>query len=175
VDISTTYKYKGLEHSAVIVLDAVKRTYPLIHPNWVFLRVFGDSIGVIEEEERRLFYVAITRSKDSLALVTETPTESPYLGDIRSHTSLNNSLSWADLAPAPSLDGARLEIRVFDAYDVRSHLRDLGYRWNNAEKYWHRAVLAEEFSFDVLLGQPRARDGIGVEVYSETGELLHAR
>jgi DNA helicase-4 len=44
----------------VIVLDAVKRSYPLIHPNWVFLRVFGDSIDSIEDEERRLFYVATT-------------------------------------------------------------------------------------------------------------------
>jgi DNA helicase-4 len=174
VDVSTTHKYKGLERSAVIVLDAVEKSYPLIHPHWVFLRVFGDSIEAIEGEERRLFYVAITRSKDSLTLVTETPTESPYLGDIRRHTHLN-SFSWADLPPAPSLDSARLEIRVFDAYDVRGHLRDLGYRWNGAEKYWHRAVLAEGFSFDMLLGQPWARGGVRVEVYSESGEILHTR
>jgi DNA helicase-4 len=151
VDVSTTHKYKGLQRSAVIVLDAVEKSYPLIHPNWVFLRVFGDSIDTIEDEERRLFYVAITRSKDALALVTETPIESPYLGEIRRHTHLN-SLSWGDLPPAPSLDGVRLEIRAFDAYDVRDHLRDLGYRWNGPKKYWHRAVLAEGFSFDLLLG-----------------------
>ena len=156
------------------MLDAVERSYPLIHPNWVFLRIFGDRIDAIEDEERRLFYVATTRSKDSLALVTETPTESPYLGDIRCHAHLS-SLSWADLSPEPSLDGAHLEIRVFDAYGVRDHLKDLGYRWNGAEKYWHRAVLAEGFSFDVLLGQPWAKGGGRVEAYSETGELLHSR
>jgi DNA helicase-4 len=60
VTSSTTHRYKGLEKLGVIVLDAVKRSYPLIHPNWVFLRVFGDSIDSIEDEERRLFYVATT-------------------------------------------------------------------------------------------------------------------
>jgi len=174
VDVSTTHKYKGGERSAVIVLDAVRKSYPLIHPNWVFLRVFGDRLDTIEDEERRLFYVAITRSQDSLALVSDTPTESPFLGEIRCHTHLN-SLSWADLPPSPSRDGAYLEIRVFDAYDVRDHLKDIGYRWNRAQKYWHRAVLAENFSFDVLLGQSWAREGVRVEVYSETGEHLHQR
>lgn len=31
VTISTAHKYKGLEKSVVIVLDAVARSYPLIH------------------------------------------------------------------------------------------------------------------------------------------------
>src|SRR4029450_9187279 len=34
VTISTTHKYKGLEQSAVIVLDALDRSYPLIHTTW---------------------------------------------------------------------------------------------------------------------------------------------
>ncbi|MBI1930089.1 UvrD-helicase domain-containing protein [Candidatus Poribacteria bacterium] len=172
VRVSTTHKYKGLEDSAVIVLDAVERSYPLIHPNWVFLRVFGDSIDHIEDEERRLFYVAVTRTKDSLALVTESLTESPYLGDIRRHVRLD-SLSWEQLAPVPSLDSTRIEIRVFNAYNVKDQLKDLKYRWNG--KYWYRAVLAEGFSFDALLGQPWAGGGVRVEVYSEMGELLYRR
>lgn len=174
VTISTTHKYKGLEKPAVIVLDAKERSYPLIHPNWVFLRVFGDSIKRLEDEERRLFYVAITRAEDSLALVTESLTESSYLGDIRRHVRLD-VLSWPELPPAPSLDGAHLEIRVFNAYDVKDHLKDLKYRWNSVGKYWYRAVLEEGFSFDALLSQPWARDGVRVDVWSETGELLHRR
>jgi len=39
--ISTTHRFKGLEEPAVIVLDAVQRSYPLIHPHWVFPRIFG--------------------------------------------------------------------------------------------------------------------------------------
>ncbi len=57
VKASTAHNYKGREKDAVIVLDADEGCYPLIHPNWVFLRVFGDTIERIEAEERRLFYV----------------------------------------------------------------------------------------------------------------------
>lgn len=172
VTLSTAHGYKGLERSAVVVLDALKRSYPLIHPNWAFLRVFGDGIDRIEDEERRLFYVAITRAKDSLALLTEAPSQSPYLGDIHRRVQLTE-LSWADLPPVPSLDSARLEIRVSNAYDVRDQLKDLKYQWNAAGKYWRRSVMAEGFSFDELLGQPWTKNGVRLEVYSETGKLLH--
>lgn len=174
VTISTAHGFKGLEQSAVIVLDAVRRSYPLIHPHSVFLRVFGDSIDRIEAEERRLFYVAITRAKDSLALLTETPSHSPYLDDIRRHVRLTE-LAWADLPPVPSLDSARLKIRVFGAYNVKDQLKDLNYRWNAAGRYWQRSVMAEGFSFDALLRQPWAVNGVRLEVYSEMEELLYWR
>lgn len=174
VTVSTAHRYKGLEKPAVIVLDATERSYPLIHPNWVFLRVFGDSIKAIEDEERRLFYVAITRAKDSLALVTENLRESSYLGDIRRDVRLD-VLSWDELPPIPSLDGAHLEIRVFNAFDVKDDLKKLKYRWKSAEKYWYRSVLEESFSFDTLLSQPWVGDRVRVEVWSEAGELLHRR
>ncbi len=135
VTISTAHGYKGLERSAVVVLDAVERSYPLIHPTWVFLRVFGDSIDRIEDEERRLFYVAVTRAKESLALVTESHMESSYLGDIRRHVRLG-SLAWEQLAPVSSLDGTRLVIRVLNAYDVKDQLKDRGYRFDGKEKFW---------------------------------------
>lgn len=174
ITASTAHGFKGLEQAVVVVLDAVKRSYPLIHPNWVFLRVFGDSIGQIEEEERRLFYVAVTRAKNSLALLTETPSESPYLNDIHHHVPLAKE-SWASLPPVPALDSARLEVRVLNAYDVKDHLKDLNFRWDRAGKYWCKSVMADGFLFDALLGQQWARSGVGIEVYSEMGELLHKR
>ncbi|MPZ49823.1 MAG: AAA family ATPase [Dehalococcoidia bacterium] len=173
---STTHRYKGLEKSAVIVLDAVERSYPLIHPNWVFQRVFGDSISQIEDEERRLFYVALTRAADSLALVTEKGRLSPYLQDIARSFQVP-SLQWAALPPVPSLENERLEVRVFHAFNVMDQLKDLGYhfRVSGDDKYWSRAIPAENFSFDTLLSQPWVKPGVGIQVYSEGGELLHKR
>jgi len=135
VTVSTVHQYKGREQRGVIVLDAIARSYPLIHPNWVFHRVFGDSIDRIEIEERRLFYVAITRAQESLALLTDTLGQSPYLEDIAADMSLR-PLRWEDLTPVPSLDTPRLEIKVFDAYAVRNQLKNLKYRWDAEEKCW---------------------------------------
>ena len=64
VSISTAHGYKGLENDAVIILDAIERRYPLIHPDWIFTQIFGSTVEAIIEEERRLFYVAATRSKE---------------------------------------------------------------------------------------------------------------
>ncbi len=174
VTASTVHKYKGREKAAVIVLDAVEGRYPLIHPNWVFFRVFGETIDRIEDEERHLFYVAVTRAKNSLALLTEMPSRSSYLDDINRRVQLND-LRWEDLPPVPSQERAYLEIRVFNAHHVRDRLKKLGYRWNPEERYWCKAVMAEGFSFDALLRQPWTVNGVRIKVYSETGKLLHCR
>jgi len=174
VTASTVHQYKGLERSAVVVLDAIDRSYPLIHPNWVFLRVFGETVDRIEAEERRLFYVAVTRAQNSLALLTERATRSPYVGDIDHRMSLHQ-LEWKEFPPVCSLDAPRLEIRVFNAYHVRDQLKDLKYSWDNTAKCWHRTVMAEGFLFDDLLQQPWAQEGVKIEVYSEAGRLLQQR
>jgi DNA helicase IV len=71
ITTSTVHKFKGLEKRAVIILDGVKRSYPLVHPSWVFMRVFGDSPSTITDEERRLFYVALTRAIEHLTIITD--------------------------------------------------------------------------------------------------------
>ncbi|SVE41451.1 uncharacterized protein METZ01_LOCUS494305, partial [marine metagenome] len=104
VSASTTHRYKGLESDAVIVVDALDRRYPLIHPDWKFQRVFGDTETQIEAEERRLFYVALTRATDSLDLITgEEDEQSPFLDALVTQVEW---ASWDDVPPVPSVDGA---------------------------------------------------------------------
>ncbi len=176
ITISTTHKYKGREREAVIILDATDSNYPLIHPHWFFQRVFKNSIDKIEREERRLFYVAVTRAMNSLALITEAQTQSPFIADINSHHPIE-TLRWDDLAPVSSLDSPRLEIRVFNkyTYDIRDQLKDRKFKWNESKRYWHKAVMAEGFSFDDLIGQPWANSGVEIQVYNESLELLYER
>lgn len=97
----TTHKYKGREQDVVILVDAVMGRYPLIHPAWIFQRIFDDELrdnsghsrsvlgdlekgtGLSEfhmdditlrkiiQDELRLFYVAITRAKTELYILAE--------------------------------------------------------------------------------------------------------
>ena len=171
VNVATAHSYKGREQSAVIVLDAPR--YPLVHPHWIFTRVFSDRVDRIVEEERRLLYVAMTRAMDDLVLLTETGRESPLIADIVGHDSTQR-LSWEGLATPPPVDGERVEVRIDNCMSVdqtKRLLKDLGYKWNS--QYWYRTFPAERFSFDDLLRQPWAAHGVCVTVHDATdGRLL---
>jgi DNA helicase-4 len=169
--VRTVHQYKGLEESAVIVLDTLQRRYPLLHPTWIFRRIFGDTIEQLEAEERRLFYVAMTRAKDALVLMTDTGAQSPYLSEITRRAPLT-LVSWADLPPPPSLNGPHVEVRVF-GYHVRKQLQRQGYCFEPKGGYWYTVMPAHVFSFDTLLEQPWLTSGVTIEVYAETGRLLH--
>lgn len=174
VSISTAHKYKGLEQAAVVVLDATEGSYPLIHPSWVFLRVFGDTLDKLEEEERRLFYVAVTRAANSLCLVTEGHRYSPYLQDIQQR-SAPEAAPWRQLPPAPSLDGPQVEVCVFEAFEVRDELRGLGYRWNPTLKYWSRSYPADTYSEAKLITKSWFRGKVQVEIRSDGGHVIRPR
>lgn len=170
VTISTAHGYKGLESDAVIVIDAVDSSYPLIHPSWVFLRLFGDSVAQIEGEERRLFYVALTRARQSLLLVNEKSKVSPFLRDVQKHHAVS-TLNWTALKPVAALDGAALELCVYNAYDVRDLLKNEGFRFSGGGKFWTRAVPTDTDIEAVLRGSAWFRPPVKVEV-TEDGELV---
>ena len=69
--VGTVHSYKGLEVDTVIILNTSDKDFPLIHPDWKYFRIFGDTIGKVLEEEQRLFYVALTRAKSQLWIVSE--------------------------------------------------------------------------------------------------------
>jgi DNA helicase IV len=79
VSCTTAHRSKGAEADVVIVLNIVERRFPIIHPDNELFHIFGTSMEQVYAEEERLFYVAITRSKQSLYLLTETGRESEFL------------------------------------------------------------------------------------------------
>ena len=101
ISISTTHKYKGLQGRLVVIIDAMEGRYPLIHPDWVLMRVLGDTIQKVIEEERRLFYVAMTRAKDALVIVTDGSAPSPFLEEL----DLEEKMIWNVSTKAPADDG----------------------------------------------------------------------
>lgn len=60
--LTTIHKSKGLEYDRVFIIDMVKNEFPMIN--------YDENPDVAIEEERRVFYVAMTRAKESLFILT---------------------------------------------------------------------------------------------------------
>lgn len=84
--ISTVHKYKGGESDVSIVLRATDRQFPLIHPDSALFSPLGETTERVIAEERRLFYVAVSRAREELILVTERGYESAFLEDALGRT-----------------------------------------------------------------------------------------
>ena len=172
ITISTAHKYKGLEKSVVVVLDAVARSYPLIHPDWVFARIFGDSPANITAEERRLFYVALTRAIDTLVIFTEGRSKSPFLAEIERTLALS-SLTWTDFPSVSAFSDRRLvvqvkqQVRTFKqsgTYAVKDQLQACRYNWHAVNKVWEKSFPEVAFSFDVVRNEVWATSAGGIDV-----------
>ena len=182
VTISTAHKYKGLEKKVVIVLDAVPRCYPLLHSDLMFTRVLGDTIERVIDEERRLFYVALTRAVEHLFILTEANNVSPFLEDLKSRKTIP-SLNWSDYPP---LVGSikRITARVGNqdgrggttTYAIKDLLKAEGYRWNTTGwKAWCRTCPAQNFSVQEFLTKAMwisRADGIELRFYDDLENML---
>lgn len=171
ITISTAHKYKGLERAVVIVLDAVASCYPLIHPNWVFSRILGDSPETIVLEERRLFYVALTRAIESLVIFTDQGSKSPFLADLE-RKQVARKISWDEFPP---VRGAitRLVVEVGNqvgrggaaTFAIKDSLKAAGYQWQNKGwPSWVKSYPAEGFSVKALESELWAAEADGIEV-----------
>ncbi|MGK2952451.1 MAG: 3'-5' exonuclease, partial [Thiobacillus sp.] len=79
IDAVTAHRSKGREAHTAIILDATERKFPMVHPDNLLFRPFGVTPSEVLEEERRLFYVAITRAEHRLIVLTDKHVQSPYL------------------------------------------------------------------------------------------------
>lgn len=85
VSYKTIHASKGLEAKAVFIIGLTEGSggFPDVWLDDAIFRVLKDvKYDMLLEEERRLFYVAITRAKDELFLITELGNESPFVDEI---------------------------------------------------------------------------------------------
>ena len=79
ITLSTIHSSKGLEYDTVYMVDVYDGRFPSSRPN-IFCRSKDSADG--EQEERRLFYVGITRAKNKLHLFKINERESSYIDEL---------------------------------------------------------------------------------------------
>jgi DNA helicase IV len=71
IEFCTAHSSKGREADIVVILNLVEGTFPSIHPSNQFFEIFGLTPSRVLDEEKRLFYVGITRAKKGLYVISE--------------------------------------------------------------------------------------------------------
>ena len=171
VTVSTTHMYKGRESEAVVIVDAIADRYPLVHPDGRFQAVFGWTTKEVVSEERRLFYVALSRAQTYVDVVVDRTT-SGFLKPIEgwlTPTCLN------DLDAPASLGGREVAVRVSNSFKYKDQLGLGGFHFKErpSTKYWCKVIRTENFDQE-RQGELFHLPGARYETYNEGGRLLEA-
>ena len=92
ISTMTAHGSKGQESHTVIILDATQRQFPKVHPDNLLFMPFGVTPRAVLDEERRLFYVAMTRAEHRLLVLTDKGAGSPYLSALGSRSAAGQAL-----------------------------------------------------------------------------------
>jgi len=173
ITVSTIHAFKGRESDTVVILDAVRGSIPFVHPHWQFTRIFGDSLDQLSADERRLFYVALSRAKRHLILLTEAHRESKYINELQ-ESGLTGLLKW-DEWPIPEYPSyGHLEIEVAGGYEFRSELRRSGFQFDFQHKVWRKQCNDRVLESVVLEAKELGNMGLIVRVIDDTGQRLYS-
>ena len=82
ISIKTMHTAKGLEADVVILLEINQGVIPMFHPDNELFEIFGEDIQINLDDQRRLFYVAITRAKKKLYILCEKDKKSDFLNNM---------------------------------------------------------------------------------------------
>ena len=175
LEVSTTHGYKGKEADVVILLDP--EAYPFVHPDSIFNTIFGDTFHSIQDDEKRLFYVGVTRPKKTLYLLSypsRYSDERPY------------KIKFLANAYPPSFDinriqsnllcGSRVVVRLTNrsgiygnggTFPIKDQLKALEFKWNEDRKIWsiflERGSINSPFEcVQYLNAQPWIRNADGI-------------
>lgn len=69
VEILTMHRAKGLEADVVIILEADDGIIPTYHQDTHLFEIFGETEQIVLDDQKKLFYVAITRAKEKLYML----------------------------------------------------------------------------------------------------------
>jgi hypothetical protein len=119
VRILSAHKAKGLEADVVLVANASDHLFgfPSKVENPDVLEPVRMSAGDAQAEERRLFYVAITRAMKRLHLIVRQALPSPYLAEIEGGSSFSRASDPSDVRVGSRFGGSFHVERLHDLSD----------------------------------------------------------
>ena len=142
---STIHKYKGQQADSIILIDFKEFRYPFIHPNFFFTKIFGDTLSSILKDELRLLYVALTRAKSKLYLVSD---KLQLPSSLSSFVIKVDPVNW-DIYPEikdfqKNTSSKYVTVRNAGSgggtFEIKELLKQSGYRWANGQTkaggYW---------------------------------------
>jgi DNA helicase IV len=185
--VSTIHGFKGLQADAVVVIDGSFHNYPLIHPLWIFDRVWGTSVRSIIEEERRLFYVAVTRAKSRVVIFSERDYESLYVKSLYKVNGVSRT-NWDDMADGPILEDY-WTIRITNnkgkssapTVQISGLLKNSGYSFvRNSDEpwlsYWLRHIHQDKFNINLVHSESwvNKADNVRINIFDGRGVLVES-
>lgn len=123
VQVMTAHGAKGKEADTVIILQATDHNFPKVHADNQLFGPFGVTASDTLTEERRLFYVAVTRAEHRLLVLTESGKESLYLGALTSPGSVYAGVA-TQAAAAPLGEFAATVMQRLKAVPVVDRIRN---------------------------------------------------
>lgn len=145
--VSTAHGYKGRESDVVIMLRP--EYYPSIHPDAVFNTIFGDTLESNVADEKRLFYVGVTRARTKLFLLHDKPPENPFRQVPSTFLRLVTNKTSYDInrITARLVCGERVIVRLSNqpglaldsgTYPLKDQLKREKFKWSDEGKTWSR-------------------------------------
>ena len=122
-----------------------------MHPDSIFNRIFGDDEIKLFEDERRLLYVALTRAKNELFIVTNSFDSSPFIAGL-TKTMQPKEVDWANY-PVPMTEERFILVEVSNQQgrgssptrEINEFLRSESYRFDGKLMYWYKVELIQTF------------------------------
>ncbi len=130
VRILSAHKSKGLEAPVLIIVNASDHVFgfPSKVENPDVLEPVRVSAGNDEAEERRLFYVAITRAMKRLHLITRQGRPSPYIAEIEATAGRSDAVNPTEVREGARFSGKFTVERLFPVSkgQTRARIRQVG-------------------------------------------------
>lgn len=82
IEVHIIHSYMGGEADLDILLNVSNGSFPLLHPDEALFGVYGMNLVDAMDEERRLFYVALTRAEEKLFIIYERDNSSVFLNSL---------------------------------------------------------------------------------------------